>query len=252
MKIKVVGSSVDGNPCQFSASYVINDHVAIDAGPLGFMSIEAQKRVKHVFISHCHLDHIGSLPIFIDNVYEHGPDCVNVYGSSSVIECLQKSFFNEHVWPDVLRLSQEESPFLRFVPLENLVPIQVNGITVTPVELDHVVPTLGFLIDDGDSAVVVVSDTSPTQQVWELANQSARLKCVLLEAAFPNSMAWLAEKAKHLTPELMYQEYRKLEATVLLIVVHIKPAFYEAVISELTALKLPLLEVSLPNREYEI
>lgn len=205
MKIKVIGSSVDGTPCQFSASYLINDQVAVDAGSLGFMSVDAQRGIKHVLISHGHLDHIGSLPIFIDNVYQPGPECVIIYGSSSVIECLQEHFFNDRVWPDVMRLSREESPFLKFVPLENAKSLQLGELTVIPVELDHVVPTFGFLIDDGESAVAIVSDTGPTEQVWKLANRIAHLKCVLLEAAFPNSMTWLAEKAKHLTPELMGQ-----------------------------------------------
>jgi len=252
MKIKVIGSSVDGNHCQFAASYVINDHVAVDAGSIGFMSLDAQKRIKHVLISHSHLDHIGSLPIFIDNVYEPGPDCVIVYGKSTVVECLRENIFNERVWPDVFRLSREETPFLKFVVLENTKTVELGDLTVTPVDLDHVVPTFGFLIDDGESAVAVVSDTGPTEQVWELANQNARLKCVILESAFPNSMAWLAEKAKHLTPELMRDEYRKLDRQVQLIVVHIKPPFYQEVTTELKSLNLPSLEIGASNREYEI
>jgi ribonuclease BN (tRNA processing enzyme) len=123
---------------------------------------------------------------------------------------------------------------------------------VTPVDLDHVVPTFGFIIDDGESAVAVVSDTGPTTQVWELANRNTRLKRVLIESAFPNSMAWLADKAKHLTPELMRDEYRKLDREVPLLVVHIKPAFYDQVTAELNSLNLPTLEISAPNREYEI
>ncbi|MBI2477710.1 MAG: 3',5'-cyclic-nucleotide phosphodiesterase [Planctomycetia bacterium] len=252
MKIKVIGSSVDGEPCQFAASYVINDHIAIDAGSLGFMSIAAQKRIKHVLISHSHLDHIASLPIFIDNVYAPGPDSVIVYGRPSDIECLQEHFFNDRVWPDVLRLSREESPFVKYVALEHNKSVELEGLTITPVELDQVVPTFGFLIDDCESAVAIVSDTGPTEQVWELANRSPRLKCVFLESAFPNSMAWLAEKTKHLTPELMRQEYGKLHRSVSLVVVHIKPVHYDEVTAELRALHLPALEISGPNREYDI
>ena len=251
MKLKVIGSSVDGNPSQFAASYVINDHIAIDAGSIGFMSVDAQKRIKHILISHSHLDHIGSLPIFIDNVYEHGPECVMVYGRPSVIECLRDHFFNEQVWPDLMRLSREESPFLKFIPLESKTSVDVEGITVTPVDVDHVVPTFGFILDDGKSAVAVVSDTGPTEQVWELANRNERLKCVLLESAFPNSMGWLAERAKHLTPELMCKEYRKLDQEIPLLVVHIKPAYYEEVTKELESLNLSFLEISAPNQEYE-
>jgi hypothetical protein len=65
-------------------------------------------------------------------------------------------------------------------------------------------------------------------------------------------MAWLAEKTKHLTPELMRQEYEKLDRRVPVIVVHIKPAYYEEVTAELKAMNLPSLEIATPNREYEI
>jgi cAMP phosphodiesterase len=174
-----------------------------------------------------------------------------VYGRPSVMECLRENFFNERVWPDVMRLSKEESPFLKFVTLESRTSIELGGVTVTPVDVDHVVPTFGFIIDDGESAVAVVSDTGPTEQVWELANRNPRLKYVLLESAFPNSMAWLAERAKHLTPELMCKEYRKLDREVPLLVVHIKPAYYEEVTQELELLNLPSLEISAPNHEYE-
>lgn len=252
MKIKVIGSSIDGDPRQFAATYVINDYIAVDAGCIGFMSVDAQKRIKHILISHSHLDHIGSLPILLDNVYEHGPDCVIVYGRSSVVECLRQDFFNDRVWPDVIRLSREETPFVKFIALESTTPVELDGITVTPVDVDHVVPTFGFIIDDGASAIAVVSDTGPTQQVWELANGNARLKCVILESAFPNRLGWLAEKAKHLTPELMLREYRKLNREVPLLVVHIKPAFYEEVTEELKSLNLPMLEISVPNRGYEV
>ena len=251
MKIKVIGSSVDGSPCQYAASYVINDRVAIDAGSIGFMSVEAQKQIDHILISHSHLDHIASLPIFIDNVYTPGPDCVTVHGNHSVIECLQANFFNECVWPDLLRLSREESPFLKFETLEDSVAVESNNLMITPVALDHVVPTLGFVIDDGESAIAIVSDTGPTQKVWDMLNQNPRLKCVIIESAFPNSMSWLAERAKHLTPALLRGEYAKIEKQVPLIVVHIKPAYYAEVTKELKALCIPSLEISAPNREYE-
>lgn len=252
MRIKVVGSSIDGSPCQFAASYVINEDAAIDAGSIGYMAIGEQKQIRNIVISHSHLDHIGSLPLFIDNVYAPGPECVNVYGSDSVIECLKQNFFNDSVWPDLCRLSAEESPFLRFVALHDGIPIQVGELTVIPVKLDHVVPTFGFIVDDGESAIAMVSDTGPTEQIWNVARRNDRLKCVILESAFPNSMTWLAKKAKHLTPQLLEREYAKLDRQLRVLVVHIKPAYYEEVKTELQALELQDLEIATPNHVYDI
>jgi len=67
-------SSTEEAPClQFLSSYLINDTLAIDAGCLGlFRTPLEQARIKHILISHTHMDHIASLPIFLENVYESG------------------------------------------------------------------------------------------------------------------------------------------------------------------------------------
>ena len=251
MKIKVLGSAIDGADHQFAASSVINDTVAIDAGAIGFSSLACQKKIRHVFITHSHLDHIASLPIFLDNIFEPGPDSVSVYGSPATLQTLRECFFNDKVWPDVLRLEEREgSSFVRLVAIDKERPIEVDRLKITPVALDHNVPTLGFLIDDGTSAVAMISDTGPTHRVWEVCNQCARLKAVFVESAFPNRMWQLAEKACHLTPKLLFEEQQKLNTDVPLIAVHIKPAFYDEVVGELRELNLPSLEVSASGREY--
>ncbi len=253
MKIQLLGSSVD-NPSgpQFAASYLIEEHVAIDAGSIGFMScLDKQRKIEHVFLSHAHLDHIVSLPIFLDNVYQLGDVCPNVYGSEAVREALLRDVFNDRVWPDLIRLSYEESPFLRFTALHPNQSVTIGKITVTPVSLNHVLPTLGFIVEDEQSAVAIVSDTSATDEIWRAAASKPDLKAVYLEAAFPNRMRWLADKAGHLTPELFAKEYAKLGRQLPVIAVHIKPAFQDEVIAELQALGLGELIIGTPNKEFQ-
>jgi cAMP phosphodiesterase len=248
--VTVLSSSVEGAAHQFAASYVVNGSLVIDAGSIGFSSLERQKSVRSILISHAHLDHVTSLPIFIDNVYQPGPDCPTVYASQHVVDNLMAHFFNDTVWPDVIRLSREESPFIRFVILEDGKPVQIDGITVTPIPLNHVIPTFGFIVDDGTTAVAFISDTAQTDAIWEYVRNSPRVKAVFLEAAFPNSMAWLAEKAKHLTPSVFLEEYSKAGRSLPVLAVHIKPAFYSAVVSELKQLNLDKLTISQPNQTY--
>ena len=251
MDIRVVSSSVDGATHQFAATYLINDVLAIDAGSIGFMNIDSQKRVHSVLISHAHLDHVGSLPIFIDNVYTPGPSCPMIYATQYTIDVLKTHFFNDVVWPDMIRLSGEESPFLRFIALEDGKSLEIDGLVVTPVELNHVIPTLGFIVDDGTSAVAFVSDTAPTEAVWDHIRKNPRISAVFLEAAFPNSMAWLAEKAKHLTPKSFHEEYSRIGRRLPVVAVHIKPAFYNTVVRELQELNLGELVISQPNQIYQ-
>ena len=108
---------------------------------------------------------------------------------------------------------------------------------MTPVAIDHVIPTFGFIGDDGATAVVFISDTSPTEAIWERARQNPRLRAVVLEAAFPNSMDWLAKKAAHLTPALFREEYAKAGRPLPVVAVHIKPTFYEAVVADITTVE---------------
>ena len=82
MKIVLVPSTVMASGpthYQFTTSAVINDTIAVDAGSLGFyLSPQEQARIRHVFLSHTHIDHVASLPIFVENAYEGKADCVRV------------------------------------------------------------------------------------------------------------------------------------------------------------------------------
>ena len=255
MKVHIVPSSVgESSRHQILATYLINDTVAIDAGVLGLLSpLAAQRRVRHVFLSHSHLDHLATLPIFIDNVYVPGPDCPSVWGSPQVLKTLQQDVFNDRLWPDMIRLSGEESPFLRLETLSVEQPVEVEGLRITPIELKHVVPAFGFLIEElaTNAAVLFVSDTGPTERIWEVANQTPGLKGIFLEASFPNSMLWLANKAAHLTPELFRDEIAKLRRPVPVHVIHVKLAFENQILDELRALQLPNLVVAEPGTTLE-
>jgi len=253
MRIKVLNSSTDGL-CgrQFSASYLVNDCVAIDAGSIGMLSsLPAQRDIRHVFLSHSHMDHIASLPVFLDNVYRPGGECPTIYGSSAVRECLQRDVFNDRLWPDLVRLSREESPFFRFQVLESGATVAIGELCVTPIALNHVVPTVGFIIEDETAAVAIVSDTSPTEEIWSVARENKKLQAVFLEAAFPNSMAWLAGQAAHLTPLEFRIEYLKLQRDVPVYAVHIKPAYFDEVVADLATLGIAQLQIGEANRDYD-
>lgn len=254
MKIKVIGSSIgQGEQHQFLLSYVCNETVAIDAGSIGFMTpLHDQVRIAHVFLTHSHLDHTASLPIFLDNVYVPGPGCPNIYAHPTTLESLKTDFFNERVWPDLLRLSRDESPFLRMVPVIEGQDTTVDGLTITPIELTHVIPTFAYTVSDESGTAAIVSDTSPTDHVWEVLNGLPRLKAVFLEVSFPNSMTWVAEKAMHLTPRMFAEELAKLKLTVPILAVHVKPAFRAEVLKEVGDMNLAGVEFVEPGREYHI
>lgn len=253
MKVELLPSTVgEASGRQFCNGAVINDSIAIDAGTLGLLwPLERQMQIRHVVLSHCHLDHIATLPLFLDNVYQEGPDCPQVYGGDHTLDALQRCVFNDQLWPDFVRLSAEETPFLKLHTLQADDTVRLDDVTITPILLDHVVPTFGFVCEDRNGAVALVSDTAPTRHVREILQRTPRLHAVLLEASFPNSHRWLAERSGHLCPEQFASQIAGLDDHVRIIACHLKPAHFDTIAEELAALNRPGLEIGVPGQVYE-
>jgi ribonuclease BN (tRNA processing enzyme) len=254
VKITLVPSAVSAEanePLGYLTSFIINDTVAIDAGCLGFyQTAQDQARIKHLFITHTHIDHVASLPIFLENAYEQKPDSVIIHATDPVLHSIQTDLFNNRLWPDFIALSDPKAPFLRLERIEPGKSVEVEGLRLTPVEVDHVVPTVGYIVEDGTSTVVFPSDTAPTDEIWRRANAFPNLTAVFLEATFPNNYAWLAKLAKHLTPALFKAEVAKLHRRATVLAVHIKARFHKQVTDELLALGLPNLVISKSGSTY--
>lgn len=256
MKVIAVASSVSPETAdhQYLISYIINDTVAIDAGSLGFYSSPfEQAKIRHVFISHTHADHVASLPIFIENAYELKPECPTIHGSDIVLDSIQRDLFNNRIWPDFIALSKNNPfPFLHLSRFEAGQTIEVEGLKITAVGVNHLVPTVGYIIEQGNTCVVIPSDTGPTEEIWRLTREHPHLKAIFLEAAFPDSMARMADISKHLTPASFGAELAKLNRPdVAIYAIHIKPRFRHPIIQELNELGMPNLHIGQFNIPYE-
>jgi ribonuclease BN (tRNA processing enzyme) len=253
VRVILVPSAAGGDEqAQFLTSVLLNDTVAIDAGCLGlYRSPQEQARVKHVFLTHSHLDHLASLPMFLMNTVTGKDDAVTVFGSRAVLDCLSRDLFNDRLWPDFVRISAEGRPYLRLHELGPGVPVAAAGLRLTPVEVNHVVPTFGFVVEDERSVVVFASDTGPTEAIWEAANRAANLRAVFLEVTNPNRLEWLAKLACHLTPAMFGREVRKLRQPVPVYAVHLGPGQRDEIIRELAALGMPNVQVGRFGTPYE-
>jgi ribonuclease BN (tRNA processing enzyme) len=254
VKITLVPSAVSagqGGRGSFVTSYVIDEIIAVDAGGLGFQGdLAAQSRVEHVFLTHSHLDHIASLPMFLETVYRSSDRCVTVYASNDTLACLRRDLFNDRLWPDFIAMSERGIPFLKIEVLESGRPVEVAGLRLTPIPVDHVVPTFGFLVEAPGVALAIPSDTGPTALFWAIAGAAADLKAVFLDASFPDCMEDVALASKHLTPRMFAAESAKLARPVPIFAVHIKPRYYDTVVAELNALNLKHVHVGAPGETY--
>lgn len=257
MKIQLLPSSFDSHGCaspeQRLTCYLIDRRVAIDAGSLAIALADGDRdTVRDVIITHPHMDHIASLPIFIDDLFATLTQPVRIHATAEVIELLERDVFNWTIYPRFSELKNDRGPVMQYVPFREGEEFGVAHLRVTAVGVNHVVPTVGLLISDGKTVVAFGSDTSETDRFWELVNRTPDLDAVMIEASFPNDMQHLANVSHHLTPRTLRQELCKLRhRSPDVLAVHIKPSYRESVVAELEALQIPRLQVMQPGRDYE-
>jgi ribonuclease BN (tRNA processing enzyme) len=229
---------------------LVNGTVALDAGSLSqVLPIEQQVEVRSILLSHSHMDHTNSLPFFIENVFGRG-EGIDIHASSPTIYAIRKYLFNNATWPDFTRLPNHLLPSVRFQEFESEVPLVLDGVTFTPIPVEHLVPTHGFLIEENGAAVLWSSDTGPTQRFWEVANRTPNLKAVCIETSFDNSLQPVADVSLHLTPRTLVEELRKLEKKVPVFIHHLKPPCLARIREEVRQLKNPDVEFLEQGKEY--
>lgn len=257
MRVELLPSSLAAGSArqapQFLSSYLVGDAVAIDAGSIGLLAdLGRQRRVRHVFLTHCHLDHVASLPLLVENVHEPGGEGLEVLAHQTVLDGVRRDLFNDHLWPDFFRLSTPQTTFVRATPLEPMQTVERCGLEVTPVPVTHSTHTMGMVVDDGRSCVAFAADTGPTDLLWRHLAGRPNLRAVFLECSFPESLADLAAQVGHLCPSTFAAERARLPAGVRTIVVHRKAAHAGRIEAELAALAMPDVELVEPGRAYEL
>lgn len=252
MHIEVLGCYGGESPGCRLTSLLINESVALDAGSLTqALSLERQVKVGSILLSHSHVDHTNSLPFLVDNVFGRNDSGVDVHGNSATIYAVRKHLLNAATWPDFSRLPNHLLPAVRFRELADEVPLTVDGVTFTPIAVNHIVPTNGFLIEDGKGSVLWSSDTGPTERLWEVANRTPNLKAVCVEVSFDSTLQAVADESRHLTPSTLRGELEKLDREVPVLLHHLKPFCVDRIRREVAELHRPGLEFLEQGRVYE-
>ena len=253
MKIEVLGSyGGESSGCRMTC-LLLEGAVALDAGSLSqALPVERQQQVQSIVLSHSHMDHTTSLPFFVENVFGKLRDAVDIYASPETIYAVRKHLFNNDVWPDFTRIPNHLLPAVRFHELSPETPIEIQGIRFTPIPVNHLVPTFGYLIEKGDSALLWSSDTGPTQRIWEIANATKNLSQVWLETSFDNALQPIADLSLHLTPQTMAQELQKLKKKVPVLLHHLKPTCLDKIRDQIQAIGNPDVDFLEQSKTYDL
>lgn len=213
MKIEILGCSGGMGLGLHTTCLRINQHLLIDAGSgLGQLNQEELLAIRHILITHAHLDHLCFLPLLIDNLFEHLEQPIEVYALPEVIQVMQQHIFNWQVWPDFSTLPTPEHPVVRFHAIQPDQPLVLEQLKITPFSVQHTVPTCGYhLISEHGRRFAFTSDTTFSADLVARLNQFGPLDALMTECAFPNRMQDLARASQHLTPMLLKQLLSELD-----------------------------------------
>jgi cAMP phosphodiesterase len=246
MKIRVLG-------CYETTSFLVNHSPLLDAGCVtSVLTIEEQDKIKHILITHSHLDHTGDIPILIDNTIEGRSSPINLIGTEKTLGQIKSHSFNDIVWPDLTRIAGENCSFLKFTPINPGEDFLLDGLTIRATEVNHVVETVGYFIKDNDISILYVGDTGPTSKIWEEANRLSNLKAVFIETALPNRLVDFAHSSGHLVPSTLKAELQKLRIpNIPVFIFHLKPRYLEAIRKEIEEIKNPNITILKPGDSFE-
>ena len=256
MKIQLLPSTFDeygrATSQQHLPCFLLDDCMAIDAGSLALAVNESQRQtVRDIIITHPHLDHVATLPIFIDDLFAELRQPIQVYATPETIETLEQHIFNWKVFPRFKELTNDFGTVLEYQPIVLNRKFAISHFEVTAVAVSHQIPTVGLIVSSGGRTIAFTSDTAPTDDFWEFVNALPTLDVVLIECAFPNSKAGLAEISHHLTPRKLYLELAKLKHKCPIFIINIKPMYRSEIICELEELRLPQLQVMQVGKVYD-
>jgi len=237
-----------------TTGFLINDSLLLDAGTIcASLDLSEQIRIKNILLSHTHLDHIKGIPFLAESVLGKISQPIQILSIPEVLEDVRRHLLNDSIWPDFTKLPAAESHIFNLVALKENQPTQIDGIQVTLIRVNHVVPTVGYLIGNGRSAIVYSGDTHVTEEIWKEGRKLKDLKAAVIETSFPDEMEKLAKVSGHLTPRLLKEEFLKLGRPDLpLYVYHMKAQYLDQIRQEIGKLNMPNVTLLEDGKVFEV
>ncbi len=153
----------------------------------------AQDELSDLFITHAHIDHIGSLPSLIESYRlggRHAP--LHIFGLPEVIETAQRiiDVFSYELTLDTWTFE------LTYTAVEDGQQLTLGRMPATVARMDHTLPSAGIRLSLANGDFAYTSDTQPTPAIQRLA-QDARV--FVTECTYLNESANYARVSRHMT-----------------------------------------------------
>jgi ribonuclease BN (tRNA processing enzyme) len=217
---------------------LVDDDILIDSGSgVGDLSLDEMAQIRHVFVTHSHLDHIAFLPLMVDSIFERIEEPIAIHAQAATLKALQDHIFNWTIWPDFAKLPTIDRPVMRYVEMLPGTTCEIAGRRLEMIPVNHIVPSVGYRIESASGGAFAFSgDTATNDTFWAALNRHARLDLLFLEAAFSNEDEELSIKARHYCSRTLAADIVKLKHRPAIYLTHPKPGDESTIMAECHAL----------------
>lgn len=237
MKVRVLGCSGGIGQRLATTSFLVDDDILIDAGTgVCDLTLDEMRRIKHIFITHSHLDHVASIPLLADTLFDDliGNPLI-VHALPETIKALQDHIFNWTIWPNFTELPHKTNAVLKLEAAESGTVFELSGRKIEMIDVNHSVPGVAYRVESEGKAFAFSGDTTSNENLWISLNKHDVLDLLFIESAFSNDDLELAKVAFHYCPQLLADDLLKLKYKTKVCVSHLKPGAEQEIMAQCEA-----------------
>lgn len=217
---------------------LIDEDILIDCGSgVGDLTLDEMAKIRHVFLTHSHMDHVAFLPLLVDSIFERIDQPIVIHALPATIQALREHIFNWAIWPDFAQLPVANKPVMTYMEHNAGDVCIVDGRKIKSISMNHIVPTVGYRVESAAGAsFAFTGDTTTNDTFWDELNSHSRLDLLLLEVAFSNAYEELSNTARHYCSNTMAADLIKLKLDPDIYLTHHKPEENNIIIDEIKQL----------------
>ncbi len=233
MQIKVLGCSGGIGANLRTTCFLIDDDLLIDAGTgLGDLPLNQMTGIRHIFLTHSHMDHVVGLPLLADSMFGVHDEPIVVHALEQTIEALRTHVFNWIIWPDFSELPSKDSPSIQFEIMSPGDKVNIRSREIEMIPVNHTVPGVGYCVSSRRASVAFSGDTTTNDSLWEVLDTYANVDLLFVESAFSNNDCEISKISKHYCPRLLGEDIVKMKHRPDVWLTHFKPGEEELIYRE--------------------